>query len=257
MWPRRKILFVIPRGVKGWQGILPLLETLHKEVIVRETSEDSAVDLANLTFPGVDQECEDLSDVGPTEILYWPGVPIEDGYRKWGFDRGIEQKELPEFLHSFWEEDILLPVVQPTLGEEPLLWSLLMGAGFEPSLIWKNSKGEWVTRIGRGMHWILPEEIMKVCYDSERTTFGREPQKKLSTSGWILDENRVDFYSDRENFSYLGSLERSMTSSEQEQGIYDTVLLALQLGVPWRDILSVYKMIFKSPRDDIVELEIV
>lgn len=253
MWPKRKILFVIPRGIEGWQGILSLLEALHRDVIVRETSEEIPADLTGLTCPGLDEELVDLSDVGPTDILYWPGIPMEDAYRKWGLSRGLSQTELPEFLHKYWEEEIILPVNQSALADgEPLLWRLLDAAEFEPSLLWKKPEGQWEVRIGQGLHWVIPEAWYNECCGLE--TYGRQPKRILSESYWLLKENRVEFYSDRESFAFLGFLE-PFGNKEQEQGIYTTVLQALQLGVPWRNIKSFYNTVLNTSKDDFVKRE--
>lgn len=261
MWPKRKILLVIPRGIEGWQGILSLLEALHRDVIVRETSEEIPADLNGLTCPGLDEELVDLSDVGPTDILYWPGIPMEDTYRTWGLSQGLSQTELPEFLHRYWEDEIILPVTQSVLAdEEPLLWKLLDAVNFEPSLLWKTHEGRWKVRIGQGLHWIIPKGWCKELGGIE--TFGRQPQRILSESYWLRQENRVDFYSDRESFAFLGSLEPYL-DKEREQEIYATVLQALQLGVPWRNILSFYNSVLNSsrntplnnPRDDFIKWE--
>lgn len=253
MWPKRKTLFVIPRGIEGWQGILSLLEALHRDVVVRETSEEIPADFTDLSLNGLDQELKDLSDVGPTDILYWPGIPMEDSYRKWGLSRGLSQTELPEFLHKYWEEEIILPVSQAGIvEEEPLLWRLLDAAGFEPSLLWKKTEGQWDVRIGQGLHWVIPEAWYNEC--CLEGAFGRQPKRILPESYWLLQEDRVDFYADRENLDFLGSLEPFVTK-EQKPGIYTTVLQAFQLGVPWKNITSVYNTLLKSPRDDIVKSE--
>jgi hypothetical protein len=259
MWPRQKILLVIPPGIEEWQGILSLLEALHKDVIIRNASKDISMDLTHLTFPKMDQESEELSEGGPTEILYWPEVSLEDGCRRWGSAYGLEQYKLPEFLHNYWEEDILLPVDQQCLADgEPLLWRFLESSGFEPSLLWKNSEGRWVTRLGGGLHWVISEDLYNICC-GERDSLGKKPRWIDPTCYWTLNEDRVDFYSSRESYSFLGSIERIETTAKEikisEQAIYNTVLQALRLGVPWRNIQNVVKEVFKSPRDDIVDKE--
>jgi hypothetical protein len=255
VWPKRKILFVIPHGCEGWQGILSLLKALHIEYVVRETSENISADLTDLASLGLEQELTDLTDVGPTEILYWPDIPMEDAYRKWGFSRGLMQVELSEFLRRYWEEEIILPVEQCVTAEyEPLLWKFLSTADFEPSLIWKSPEEQWVTRVGSGLHWIVPKTWYRAW--DKVTSFGRKPKRILEESYWVLQDNRVHFYSDTKSFAFLGTLE-PYKNKDHEQAVYDTVLQALQLGVPWKSIESVYAADFNSPRDDIVKMKTV
>lgn len=237
MWPERKILLLVPHGLEGWQGIFSLLNALHKNVVVKITSPESQMDSAGIIPLGTDAEIYDLSDVGPTEILYWPGIQEEDTYRQWGQSRGLIQIEISEFLQRYWEEEILLPVAQIESEDEPLLWKILNQAGFEPSLLWQNDRGKWEVRIGNGLHWIIPETWFKGCWGTE--VFGRQPERVFTESCWVDRGDRVEFYSDEKNYEYLGFI-MPYKDKSQEGLIYSTVLLALQLGVPWRSIQRTY-----------------
>lgn len=253
MWPKRKILFLVPHGTEDWQGLLSLLEALHNDVIVRETSVEVPADLTGLTFSGVERDLEDLSDGGPTEILYWADISLEDGYRQWGLSQGLTQMELSEFLHKYWNEEIILPVDSNFLFEgEPLLWRLLEAADFEPSLLWRDREGQWTARIGRGLHWVISRKWLEACCDSN--SLGRQPERVLTESYWFVHDDQVHFYKDPESYSYIGSLDQRFDRTEEE-AVYNTVLLALQLGVPWSNIRNVLRPIFKSPRDDIIDQE--
>ncbi|AFM01731.1 MULTISPECIES: hypothetical protein [Desulfitobacterium] len=239
MWPKRKILLLVPQNRDGWQGILSLLNVLHRDVIVRETSPEAIVDWADRTIPGLEEELYDVSDVGPTEIFYWPGIPQEDPYRQWGLSRGLIQTELTEFLHRYWEEEIVLPV-NPKLGDnEPFLWRILDCAGFEPSLLWQTKEGQWEARINNGLHWIIPESWFTECWGHEM--FGRRPKLVLAESCWVRQGDQVEFYSDKDRFEYLGEI-TPCADKALDDAVYTVMLQALQLGVPWRSIRRAYDM---------------
>lgn len=242
MWPKRKILLLVPREMDGWQGILSLLNALHREIIVRETSSDGIVDSADLTPPSLEEGLYDLSEVGPTEILYWPGIPEEDPFRQWGFSRGLMQTELTKFLHRYWEEEILLPVAQTESEEEPFLWRILDSAGYEPSLLWQSGD-RWDVRIGNGLHWIVPEAWFEHCWGNE--SFGRQPKPFMAESCWVRLGERVEFYSDKNRYEYLGFIAPYINKA-QEDKIYSLVLRALQLGVPWRSIRHAYEALLNT-----------
>ncbi|AGA70217.1 hypothetical protein Desdi_2805 [Desulfitobacterium dichloroeliminans LMG P-21439] len=253
MWPKQKILLLVPRGFEGWQGILSLLNALHRNVIVRETSAETPMDLADFSSSGLEEESYRLADVGPTEILYWPGIPPEDPYREWGLSRGLMQTVLTEFLHRYWAEEILLPVSHTESEEEPFLWRILNKAGFEPSLLWQKEEGQWDVRIGNGLHWVISAEWLQNCLGGE--AFGRRPQSVLPESCWIRRENRVEFYGDQKHYEYLGCILPSEDNAKEDI-IYSIVLQALRIGVPWdtiRRIQDVNLNIFLGidPRENI------
>ncbi|HHY25430.1 MAG TPA: hypothetical protein GX523_01540 [Desulfitobacterium dehalogenans] len=239
MWPKRKIVLLVPQNRDGWQGILSLLNVLHRDVIVRETSPEAIVDWADRTIPGLEEELYDVSDVGPTEIFYWPGIPQEDPYRQWGLSRGLIQTELTEFLHRYWEEEIVL-LVNPELGDdEPFLWRILDCAGFEPSLLWQTKEGQWEARINNGLHWIIPESWFIECWGHEM--FGRRPKLVLDECCWVRQGDQVEFYSDKDRFEYLGEI-TPCANKALDDAVYTVMLQALQLGVPWRSIRRAYDM---------------
>ncbi|MGI1658203.1 MAG: hypothetical protein ACRKFN_04440 [Desulfitobacterium sp.] len=244
MWPKQKILLLVPRGLDGWQGILCLLNALHRSVMVRETLGEGPMDLADLTSSGLEERAFDLADVGPTEILYWSQIPLEDPYRQWGLSRGLMQTELTEFLHRYWAEEILLPVPQTETKDEPFLWRILEKAGFEPSLLWQKEEGQWDVRIGSGLHWIIPAAWLLNCLDGEE--FGRHPQSVFPESCWIRREDRVEFYGDQRHYEYLGSLLPCIDYAKEDR-TYSIVLQALQIGVPWEAIRRIHDASLNIP----------
>lgn len=234
MWPKRKILVLIPRGAEEGLGFQAMLDTLQIEHIVREVSAESQLDLSNLTIPGVDGETEDFLDNGPTEIVYWPEIEEKNGYRQWGLTRGLTQVQLQDFLHSLWEREVILPVSINAQEEgKPLLWKLLAEAGYEPSLIWAGPDGQWRAERSRGLHWVVPEAWLNSLFKEKRV--GREPGCWFPEAYWVLREGEVDFYSEQETFRYFGTLQR-YPEPETENRIYESILQALQLGVTWWEV---------------------
>lgn len=245
MWPKRKILLLVPQDRQGWQGILSLLNALQRDVIVRETSSaggahraEEAVSgpeaaLGEGVIPGPKEALCDRAEAGPTEILYWPGIPQEEPYRQRGLARGLLQREVREFLHRYWEEEIILPVKPGPEEEEPFLWRILDEAGYEPSLLWQTREGRWEVRIRNGLHWIVPESWLAECWAGEK--FGRRPPGILLESCWVRQGERVEFYGDKERLAYLGAV-RSGGNKVPDDALYAAMLQALRLGVPWESI---------------------
>lgn len=238
MWPKGKILFLVPRGSSGWQGVISLLHALHRNVLMRETGPDEPVDLADL-LPAVEAG---ITDGGATEILYWPGVDEEDPYRQWGLTRGILQTEVSQFLQRYWEEEVILPSSVVSKEGEPVLWQILHNAGFEPSLLWEKENGEWEVQIGNGIHWIVPETWLKEYWQG--STFGRLPYLYYPESFWSIHGDLVEYYRDQKGYEYLGSI-KAYQDRDLEEGIYSVVLQALQLGVPWRNIRRTYEALLE------------
>jgi len=242
MWPKRKTLLLVPPDREGWQGIVSLLNTLHREVCVRETNVKDQVEWAKETNSILNKELGEEIETGPTEILYWPGIFPEDPYRQWGLSQGLIQTELTDFLHRYWEEEIILPI--PNQGEEePFLWKLLDSAGFEPSLLWPAQEGQWEVRLGRGIHWIVPENWLVAYWGQEK--FGRPLKPLYPDCCWVRGEGRVEFYADKDRVEYIGALD-PYPEPAQENRIYTMVRQGLQLGVPWRSIRRVYQESIKN-----------
>lgn len=234
MWPKRKILILIPRGAEEGLGFQALLDALQIEMIVKEVSAEEPLDLTGLTIPGVDGKEEDFPDYGPTEIVYWPEFDTQNVYRQWGENQGLTQESITDFLHRIWEQDVILPVAECTQEEgRPLLWTLLSAAEYEPSLLWFGPDGRWSAEQGRGLHWVVPETWLKSLLKDE--PIGREPNLWFPEAYWVLQGEFVDFYSEPKNSRYFGRLRR-YPASEAEESIYHSILQGLQGGVTWWEV---------------------
>ncbi|MEA4900055.1 hypothetical protein [Desulfitobacterium sp.] len=234
MWPKRKILILAPHGTEEGPGLQSLLGAFQIETILRQVSVEDPLDLKDLTIPGVDDEDEGLPDYGPTEIVYWPEFEVNNSYRQWGEKQGLLQEPVFNLLHKLWEQEVILPVSEDEQEEgRPLLWKFLAGAGYEPSLLWFDKEGRWVAERRRGLHWVVSANWLKgLIKDS---SVGRPFRNWLSEGAWVINDDSVDFYANRSKFRFIGNLPR-YPKSEAEESIYRSILLALQLGVSWREV---------------------
>lgn len=234
MWPKRKILVLMSPGAEEEPGFAALLAALGIETVFKEVAAEEPQDLANLTIPGVDGKEEDSLDCGPTDIVYWPEFVLNDQYRQWGESRGITPITIADFLRYLWEQDVVLPVTLNTqINGQPILYTLLSEAGYEPSLIWPEENGQWRAKRGRGLHWVIPETWLNSFLKGEKV--GREPRNQLPQGSWTIRKETVDFYSEQARFQYMGNLDR-YSDTEAEESIYHSILTGLQLGITWWEV---------------------
>lgn len=234
MWPKRKILILTPLGAEEGRGFQALLEALKIETILRQVSVEESLDLTSLTILGGETVNEDFPDCGPTEIVYWPEFEEDNAYRQWGENKGLPQESIADFLHRMWEQDIILPVSEGVFeDEQPLLWKLLSEEGYEPSLLWFGKEHHWFAVQGRGLHWVFPENWFRALVKDR--SIGKQFKSWLPDGYWVIRDDKVDFYAEREKFRYIGTLPR-YPESEAEENIYRSILLGLQLGVSWREV---------------------
>lgn len=233
MWPRRKILVLMPHGIQEGIGLKALLDALGIETVFKEITAEEPLDLVSLAIPGAEGTEEESLDCGPTEIVYWP-ESLNDPYRQWGESRGILPITVADFLSGLWEQEVILPVPFNTQQkEQPILWTLLSEAGYEPSLLWPEEDGQWNVIKGRGLHWVVPETWMQSLLKGEKV--GRESKNQLPEASWIVREDTVDFYSEPAHFQHLGNLQR-YPDTEAEESIYYSILTGLQLGITWWEV---------------------
>ncbi|HVJ48199.1 hypothetical protein [Desulfitobacterium sp.] len=234
MWPKRKILLLTPYGAEEGLGFQALLDALKIETIIREVSAEEPLDLTGLTISSVDGQEEDLSDCGPTEIVYWPEFDSQNNYRRWGENQGLTQESAADFLHRLWDQDVVLPVSEGAQKEgRPLLWQVLAEAGYEPSVLWPGADSHWQAEQGRGLHWVVPETWLKKLFKDE--SVGRKPNYRFPEAYWVIRDEFVDFYAEPGSFRYFGRLHRSPLG-EGEEMIYHEILQGLQLGVSWWEV---------------------
>ncbi|WP_425807057.1 hypothetical protein ACHOLT_07905 [Desulfitobacterium sp. Sab5] len=233
MWPRRKILVLMPCGAQEGLGFKALLDALEIEAVFKEITAEESLDLVSPTIPGVEGTEEESLDCGPTEIVYWP-ESLHDQYRQWGESRGIMPITVVDFLRGLWEQEIILPVPLNTQQkEQPVLWTLLFEAGYEPSLLWPKEDGQWSVIKGRGLHWVVPETWLNSLLKEEKV--GRESRNQLPEGSWTVRKDTVDFYSEPSRFQYIGNLKR-YPDAEAEESMYRSILTGLQLGVTWWEV---------------------
>lgn len=234
MWPRRKILLLTPHGAEEGLGLQALLNALQIETIIREASAEESLNLSGLINSGVDSAEENLLDHGPTEIVYWPEFDSQNAYRQWGLNHGLTQNSVTDFLHKLWDQDVIIAVPDCAQEEDrPLLWQFLSEAGYEPSLLWYGADHHWSAKLGRGLHWVVPETWLKALFKDQFV--GREPKYLFPKAFWVVRKESVDFYAEPDKFRFFGRLQR-YPDSEIEESIYHSILLGLQLGVSWWEV---------------------
>lgn len=240
MWPRRKIRLVTTASSGGLGGVQTLLEALKIEYDLCGWSEEFTEEF-NTKFT---EEHSEFQDVYITEGVFWPEVP-ETEIRSEGPIKGCLKKQtIQDYLHKLWEGEILIPVSESGVlwNDRPLLWEVLQEAGFEPSLLWQNGE-EWMGERGRGMIWIVPSSWLKLV--AGETFMGRPRILISELTAWRIREQQVDFYTGQDCYKFIGFLPR-WPELAFEQAVYETICLALNLGISWFDIKQVIIRIRKN-----------
>lgn len=208
MWPHRKIQLLTKESSQDWDGFKVLLAELGLCAEEKLYSE-------NL----------DSLQTGVTEIIYQDLISSEDDYLTAAKAKGLEVLSVSSFLHTVFSGESVLPVRKVNLIHEgvPLFYAILNHAGFEPSLLWPEEK-QWICRIGRGMHWVVPEGWF---YDDK--------DESTLHSHYAKRGEMIDFYTGPKGCGYVGSI-LCREDADIEAAVCEAIQSAVQLGISWSDI---------------------
>lgn len=237
MWPERKLKLLVTSASNGLAGFQAFLNTIKTKNVVEIVH--------NQPIPS-----NDLGEFEPevfTDIVIWPDVPLLEEEVIRGRNLGRQTMLPQEFLHDWWQTEVVLPVNPPfvCVGERPILWAILEEAGYSPSLVWENSSGSWNGHLGQGLGWVVPGNWLAKI--GEQEAFGRQQKKPEIT--WVVREDKIDFYEVRERLVFRGSTQR-WPEPVEEQAACQGIAQALELGVSWSDIARALSTVWQNIRQE-------
>lgn len=247
MWPKRKIQLVASASSVGIDGLRAVLKEFRLDFSVVEPARGDSLRGLSESENWLDRPL-DWADEEPspaTELVYWPEVPEDDFWRMRALAQGMRQQSIQSFLHSIFEDELILWVSQPTvlIDGRPLLGHILDQAGFEPSILWRAVDGEWQCIRKQGVHWVLPDFWLEGLV--EKGSLGRDAQWAEEKSIWAVREKGLDFYRAPEGKKYVGCLPR-WPELMDEQAACQSVARCLELGVSWLDITLALGSLWKN-----------
>lgn len=243
MWPKRKIQLVVSSSLSGIEGVRAVLKEFQLEFC--ETADLNSEIMVKWWEKPFEQTAV-AEESGPvTDVVFWPEGAENNTYREKALSEGLNLQSIQSFIHNILDDGVVLQVAEPTVLIEgrPLLGHLLLEAGFEPSILWPMTDGEWLCERRQGIYWVIPQSWQVNSYEariaeneSPNTDFKfRLPNSGLRTATWVVRDNRLDFYQARNCFKYVGQLPR-WPEPMQEQVAAETIALCIDLGVSWLDI---------------------
>lgn len=235
MWPRRKVQLAVSPTAVGIEGVRAILNEIRLEYTEVDLTGGDSVQEAGGNWPEQSLEWGIGEPAPVTELVFWPEVSEDNFWRVRASAQGLKQQSIQAFLHSIFEDELLLGVSEPTVLIEgrPMLGHILDQAGFEPSILWPAANGEWQAHRKQGVHWVLPDFWLEGLV--EVSSLGREVRRAEEKSTWLIRESGLDFYRDSEGRKFVGRLPR-WPERAAEQAACQNIAKCLDLGVSWLDI---------------------
>lgn len=259
VWPKRKIQLVASSAAPGIDGVRAVLKGIQLEF---SEAEDLSEGIMESWWEKPFDQKEATEESGPvTDVVFWSEGTEHNIWREKALAEGLNQQSIQSFIHNILEDEVILRVSEPTVFIEgrPLLWHVLQEAGFEPTLLWPTTDGEWQCERKQGNHWVIPEswqvsscEAGSAKHEARTTDFEpRASSLALRIDGveekttWVVHENRLDFYQAQNGLKFVGQIPRWPEPME-EQVAAETVAKCLDLGVSWLDIRLALSSIWKT-----------
>ena len=242
VWPKRKIQLVASSAAPGIDGVRAILKGIQLDF--SEVEELSAGIRENWWEKPFDQMVSTEGSGPATDVVFWSEGTEHNLWRERALAEGLNQQSIQSFIHNVLEDEVILKVSEPTVLIEgrPLLGHVLQAAGFEPTILWPTTDGEWQCERKQGTHWVIPEswQVSLVGKSSLGRTTGVE--KKAT---WVAREDRLDFYQEQDGLKYVGEIPRWPELME-EQLAAETIAMCIDLGVSWLDIRLALSSIWKN-----------
>ena len=250
VWPKRKIQLVSSAAAPGIDGVRAMLKGIRLEFSEEEDLSEGI--MKNWWEKSMDQKAA-TEGLGPvTDVVFWDEETEHNVWREKALAEGLNQQSIQSFIHNTLEDEIILRVSEPTVMIEgsPLLGHVLQEAGFEPTILWPTTDGEWQCDRNQGIHWIIPDswqvsssETRGAKSEDLTTDCGlRTPELEPRASSlehraatWVVRENRIDFYRAQNGLNFVGQIPR-WPEPPEEQVAAETIAWCIDLGVSWLDI---------------------
>ncbi|HZK56008.1 MAG TPA: hypothetical protein VFC84_17750 [Desulfosporosinus sp.] len=243
MWPKRKIQLVASSAAPGIAGVRAVLKGIQLEFSEGEDlSEEMMQKWWELPF---DQMAEANEPDPVTDVVFWSEETEHNIWRGKALAEGLNQHSIQSFIHNILEDEVILGVSEPTIFIEgrPLLGHVLQKAGFEPTILWPTSDGEWQCERLQGNLWVVPE-AWQVSLVGE-SLLGRSTVDVEHQATWVVRETTLDFYQGQDGLKFVGQVPRWPEPMEEQVAV-ETIAKCLDLGVSWLDIRLALNLVFKD-----------
>ena len=249
VWPKRRIQLVASSAAPGIEGVRAILKGVGLEFFESDLSEGELSKELTESWWELPLNCAfssiSVESCPVTELVFWPEETEHNFWREKAIAQGLPQQSIQSLIHNILGAELVLRISEPTviIKGRPLLGHVLNEAGFEPSLLWPTTNGQWQFERKQGTHWLLPESWL-VGLKEERP-LGRHSEWISEKATWVVRETRVDYYQRHETSKFIGQLPRWPEPLE-EQTAYQTIAKCLELGVSWLDIRSALSSIWSD-----------
>ena len=235
VWPKRKIQLVASSAAPGIDGVRAVLKGIQLEF---SEGEDFSEGFTERWFekPFDCNSTSSAQEFGPaTEFVFWPGETEEDAWRTKALAQGASLQSIQSFIHNILEDELILLVSEPTvfIDGRPLLGHVLNEAGFEPTILWPTTDGQWHFEKRQGLYWLMPESWLVGLGEESSLESGTVQIEEKAT--WVVRETGVDFYQGHESLQFVGRMPRWLESIE-EQVACQNIAKCIDIGVSWLDI---------------------
>ncbi len=243
VWPKRKIQLVASSAAPGIAGVRAVLKGIQFEF---SEAEDLSEGIMENWWEKPFAQKAATEESGPvTDVVFWSEGTEHNIWREKALAQGMNQQSIQSFIHNILEDEVILRVSEPTVFIEgrPLLGHVLDEAGFEPTILWPTTDGEWQCERKQGIHWVIPES-WQVSLVGENL-LGRSTVGVEEKATWVVRENRLDFYQAQDGLKFVGQIPRWPEPME-EQVVAETIAKCIDLGVSWLDIRLALSSIWKN-----------
>lgn len=243
VWPKKKIQLVASSAAPGIDGVRAVLNGIQLEF---SEAEDLSVGIMEKWWEKpFDQMVATEGSRPVTDIVFWSEGTEHNSWREKALAEGLNQLSIESLIHNILEDQVILRVSEPTvfINGCPLLGYVLQEAGFEPTILWPTTDGEWQCDRKQGIHWVIPESWQ--VGSGEARSAKREARTNVfeshascpapRTASWMVREDRLDFYQAQDGQKFVGQIPRWPEPME-EQLAAETIARCIDLGVSWLDI---------------------
>lgn len=243
VWPKRKIKLVVSSAAPGIDGVRAVLKGIkHEFSEAQDSNEEVMVNWWEKPF----NQMFATEGSGPvTDVVFWSEGTEHNSWREKALAKGLNQQSIESFLHNILEDEVILRVSEPTVLMEgrPLLGHVLQEAGFEPTILWPSTDGEWQCEKKQGNYWVIPES-WQVSLEG-KSMLGRSAAEVHEKATWKVRENRLDFYQGQDGSKFVGQIPRWPEPMEEQVAV-ETIARCIDLGVSWLDIRSALSSIWQN-----------
>lgn len=243
VWPEKKIQLVASSAAPGIDGVRAVLNGIPLKFFETENlSEGSRENWWEKPFA---HKANTQGASPATDLVYWSEGKDDNIWREKVLLEGLNQQSIELFIHNILADEVILKVSESTVLIKglPLLGHILQEAGFEPTILWPTTNGEWQCERKAGRHWVIPEswqvsagEVRGVKIEACTTDFEpRASNLEPRSAIWVVSKNGIDFYQGKDGWKFVGQIPRWPEPMEEHVAA-ETIARCIDLGVSWLDI---------------------